>query len=99
MPDAPKIRRKVKPPKAKARDLCLLDRKALGDKFTSTRLALRLSLNEVTAASGVATSHISYLERGQKGVSLEKFLALCSALQLDPGQVLRESAPTIAQAA
>lgn len=49
-------------------------------RLRAIRSARRLTIREVAAGSGLAISHVSRLERGLAGVSLEmleKYLAVC----------------------
>jgi transcriptional regulator with XRE-family HTH domain len=68
-----------------------LDQKGIGADLKRARQFLGLTLKEVSAASGVARSHIWNLERGAKEMSLEKFFSLCVALAISPADAIHDN--------
>lgn len=74
----------------------LLFRRLLGDVLRERRVALGLTLREVSAQARVSLGYISEIERGQKEASSELLASLCSALDAPLSEVLREVADATA---
>lgn len=62
---------------------------ALGALLRARRLALRLSLRELSARTNVSNAYLSELERGLHEPSLSVLRALASALETPLGVLLR----------
>lgn len=48
-----------------------------------------LSLTEVTMKTGLMPQQISNYEKGQRGISLQKYLAYCEKLGIDPAKHIK----------
>jgi len=68
-----------------------LDRIGVGADLKHAREHLRLSLSDVADISAVAASHIWHLEKGNKNVSLDLFVLVCSSLGLPAAQLLNDN--------
>lgn len=58
--------------------------KHLGSCLRAARSITRLTQGQVASATGLAPSYVSKLESGEHLPSLEKLLAVCSAVHMDP---------------
>lgn len=67
----------------------MLLREVLGETLRSHRLAQRLTLREVSAAAKVSLGYLSEVERGQKEASSELLAAICEALNMELGDLMR----------
>ncbi|WP_340538222.1 helix-turn-helix domain-containing protein [Nocardioides sp. GXZ039] len=74
----------------------VLFRRLLGDVLRERRMALGLTLREVSAAARVSLGYISEIERGQKEASSELLASLCGALDAPLSEVLREVSDAVA---
>ena len=54
-----------------------------------------LSLTTVADRAGLSYQMISYVERGLRVPGLDTLLRICSALQIDPAEVLKQAMTTI----
>lgn len=57
------------------------------EKFRQARTAKGLTQTELARQSGIEQSHISYIERGVKGVSWEMLEKVAKALGVDPQEL------------
>lgn len=64
----------------------------LARKTKSLRSAARMTLQELSAASGVSQSALSKIENGQLSPTYEKILALAQGLGVDVAELFRDSA-------
>lgn len=55
----------------------------LGDHLRALRTARKMSLSDVSALSGLATSTLSRVENGQLSLTYDKLLQLCNGLQIE----------------
>src|SRR5690349_2495864 len=67
-----------------------IDQKSIGEELRAAREYLNLTLKEVAEKAGIAPSHVWNFEHGERELSLERFVSLCGALGLPPGQLLAE---------
>ena len=63
--------------------------RALGSALKQTRKAHPISLADLSAASGVAMSCISVIERGQSNPTIDTLHRLATAMQTTPATLLR----------
>lgn len=73
----------------------LSHRQAIGRRLKSLRTVQRLSLKDVARATGLSTSFLSLLERGQTDISLERFRTLARFYHVQPSELLVEGAARI----
>lgn len=72
----------------------------IGERLRAARLARRMTLAEVAAASGLTKGFLSKLERDQASASVASLMQLCAALKIavgtlfnaSPGEVVRHDA-------
>ncbi len=74
----------------------VLFRRLLGDVLRERRIALGLTLREVSAEARVSLGYISEIERGQKEASSELLASLCGALATPLSDVLRDVSDAVA---
>jgi len=67
-------------------------RRALGSILRARREAARRTLSEVAAEAGLSPAHLSEVERGRKEISVERLVAVCHALGVQPAQVFADLA-------
>ncbi len=65
----------------------------IGGRLKAVRLARRLTLGEVAAASGLTKGFLSKLERDQATASVAALVRVCAALDISPGSLF-EAAPS-----
>ena len=65
-------------------------RGALGSILRARREAARRTLSEIAAEAGLSPAHLSEVERGRKEISIERLVAVCHALGVQPGQVFAD---------
>jgi transcriptional regulator with XRE-family HTH domain len=65
----------------------------IGERLKSVRLARRLTLGDVAAASGLTKGFLSKLERDQATASVAALVRVCAALDISPGSLF-EAAPS-----
>lgn len=68
----------------------VLFRRLLGDALRAQRVERGMTLREVSAEARVSLGYISEIERGQKEASSELLASLCTALDVQLSEVLRE---------
>jgi len=54
----------------------------ISEKIKQYRTAMGMTQEEFASEIGVAALHISCIERGTKGISLEKLIEVCKKLQI-----------------
>ena len=67
-------------------------RRALGSILRVRREAARRTLSEIASEAGLSPAHLSEVERGRKEMSIERLVAVCQALDVQPGQVFADLA-------
>jgi len=70
----------------------LLMRDLLGRTLREVRVASGLTLRDVSSSARVSLGYLSEIERGQKEASSELVAAVCAALSVPLGDVLRSVA-------
>src|ERR1700722_8539374 len=65
----------------------------LGACLRQLRLRRRLSIAEVSAATGIAKSTLSRVENDQLSLTYAKLLQLCKGLQIDIAQLFASGVP------
>ncbi len=60
----------------------------IGQNLSAIRLQHGLTQAELAEAVGVTTDHISHVENGSNGISLELLLKICLALRITPNDIL-----------
>lgn len=76
----------------------VLFREALGDVLRNERMRRGLTLRELSGRARISLGYISEVERGQKEASSELLAALCDALEVSLGSVLRVVSDNITEA-
>jgi transcriptional regulator with XRE-family HTH domain len=64
---------------------------AMGDVLRTRREDLGLSQDELGHLAGLHRTYIGSVERGERNVTLGSLITICSALQLQPHELLRRS--------
>jgi len=70
----------------------LLLREAIGERLRRARTGQHRTLRDVSRAARVSLGYLSEVERGRKEASSELLAAICGALELPLGDLLREVA-------
>ncbi|MCI8339213.1 MAG: helix-turn-helix transcriptional regulator [Lachnospiraceae bacterium] len=60
----------------------------IGQNLSAIRLQHGLTQAELAEAADVTTDHISHVENGSNGISLELLLKICRALGITPNDIL-----------
>ena len=68
-----------------------MDYAKLGTRVRQQRVLSRLTQEQLAERTGVSSSFIGHIERGEKKASLETLVALCNALEITPSVLLRDS--------
>ena len=68
-----------------------MDYAKLGMRVRQQRVLNRLTQEQLAEKTGVSSSFIGHIERGEKKASLETLVALCNALEITPSVLLRDS--------
>lgn len=63
----------------------------MGDVLRTRREDLGLSQDELGHLAGLHRTYIGSVERGERNVTLGSLITICSALQLQPHELLRRS--------
>ena len=66
----------------------IIDPQAVGIGIRKQRLAHGLSQEVVSGLAGIARSHLSAIERGQKKPTMETFCRIAYALRLKPSELM-----------
>src|SRR5581483_3024802 len=72
-------------------------RRMIGDVLRRHRTGQGRTLRDVSAAAGVSLGYLSEVERGRKEASSELLAAICAALEVSLGDVLREVSDDLAR--
>jgi transcriptional regulator with XRE-family HTH domain len=65
--------------------------KHLGIVIKRMRIAQEIPAARLAKMAGLSRSYLSYLEAGERGMGLDKFVRIVTALGVDPDEVLREA--------
>lgn len=68
-----------------------MDRKALGEKIRQERMNCSLSQEQLAEAVGVSIPYISFVEHGQRSVTLEKLIDLANIFHVSIDYLLADS--------
>lgn len=68
-----------------------MDYVKLGMRVRQQRAMNRLTQEQLAEKTGVSTSFIGHIERGEKKASMETIVALCNALSVSPSILLQDS--------
>ena len=60
----------------------------IGERIRQARLNLRYTQSYVADQMGLASKHISQLERGASGISISTLMSICSVLEVDSDYIL-----------
>ncbi len=71
----------------------------VGPRIREARHRRGLSQADVAAATGISESFIRLVERGRTDISLSRLLAVCSAVGLAPGELVRDGYSSVIQVA
>lgn len=64
--------------------------RSLGAKVVARRTAKQWRQEDLAAACGITRSSVANVEAGRQVPALPVYIALCKALEVDPGPLLRE---------
>lgn len=67
----------------------MLTRIAMGEELRWLRLAQGRTLRDVASRAAISLGYLSEVERGEKEASSEMIAAICEALEIGPGSLLR----------
>ncbi len=68
-----------------------MDYVKLGMRVRQQRVLNRLTQEQLAERTGVSTSFIGHIERGEKKASMETVVALCNAMSAAPSVLLQDS--------
>lgn len=68
-----------------------MDYVKLGMRVRQQRALNRLTQEQLAERTGVSTSFIGHIERGEKKASMETVVALCNAMSVSPSMLLQDS--------
>lgn len=68
-----------------------MDYAKLGVRVRQQRVLNRLTQEQLAEKTGVSSSFIGHIERGEKKASVETVVALCNALEISPSVLLQDS--------
>ncbi|MBQ3411911.1 MAG: helix-turn-helix transcriptional regulator [Oscillospiraceae bacterium] len=71
-----------------------VNRSALGRRIQIQRKRIDMSQNELADLIDKSTIFVSYIENGNKNLSLDTFMDIVTALQTTPNELLRDSYDT-----
>lgn len=67
-----------------------MDYGAMGAIIRRRRKELGMSTQDLAEALGVKAQSVNRIERGDKGLSMDTFLAVCRVLKISPEELLRD---------
>ena len=70
------------------REEVLLDRKKIGKRLQTRRKEMGLRQEKLAEMTDISRTHISSLERGLDGFSVETLITICDALEITPDYLL-----------
>jgi len=68
-----------------------MDYEKLGVRVRQQRVLNRLTQEQLAEKTGVSSSFIGHIERGEKKASVETVVALCNAMDISPSVLLQDS--------
>ncbi|MBR1820565.1 MAG: helix-turn-helix transcriptional regulator [Clostridia bacterium] len=68
-----------------------MDYAKLGARVRQQRVLNRLTQEQLAEKTGVSSSFIGHIERGEKKASVETVVALCNAMDISPSVLLQDS--------
>ncbi len=68
-----------------------MDYEKLGVRVRQQRVMNRLTQEQLAEKTGVSSSFIGHIERGEKKASVETVVALCNAMDISPSVLLQDS--------
>ncbi len=68
-----------------------MDYVKLGMRVRQQRALNQLTQEQLAERTGVSTSFIGHIERGEKKASMETVVALCNAMSVSPSMLLQDS--------
>ena len=68
-----------------------MDYAKLGVRVRQQRVLNRLTQAQLAEKTGVSSSFIGHIERGEKKASVETVVALCNAMDISPSVLLQDS--------
>lgn len=64
--------------------------KEIGEKIKEIRINKNLGIDDIALRGLMSSSHLSQIESGINGITLNKFIILCNALESSPQEILEE---------
>ena len=69
----------------------------IGDRIRETRIARKMSQQELAAKANMSLPHISDIEHGKQAMKLITFIRIIEALQVSADSILRADVPAVNQ--
>lgn len=69
----------------------------IGNRIRETRIARKMSQQELAAKTNISLPHISDIENGKQAMKLVTFIKIIEALQVSADSILRADVPTVNQ--
>lgn len=63
----------------------------LGERVRKQRILNQLTQEQLAERTGISTSFVGHIERGEKKASIETIVALCNAMEVSPAVLLQDS--------
>lgn len=64
--------------------------KEIGEKLKEIRLNKKISMECMSSRCLMSSSHLKQIENGINGITLNKFIIICNALEINPQEILEE---------
>ena len=68
-----------------------MDYVKLGERVRKQRILNQLTQEQLAERTGISTSFVGHIERGEKKASIETIVALCNAMEVSPAVLLQDS--------
>lgn len=68
-----------------------IDYKSIGLRIKNERMRAGLTQEQLATKTGISRQAISYIELGQKGMSLDSVLAICNSLEVSSDEILMDN--------
>jgi transcriptional regulator with XRE-family HTH domain len=66
-------------------------KKEVGNRLRNARRKRGMTQDELASILGTNQSHVSNVERGDRGLTIQQLVKLCSALRVSPNEILGET--------
>ena len=68
-----------------------MDYVKLGERVRKQRILNQMTQEQLAERTGISTSFVGHIERGEKKASIETIVALCNAMAVSPAVLLQDS--------